>query len=77
MIINGCVQHRNPVYGFSWGWSGGAIVLGKLPVPGCPIWMIVGQGPIALSVGAGWGGAVVRTFLLSFLPLSGSRPDID
>ena len=28
------------------------MVLGKLPVPGRPtIWMIVGQGPIALAVG--------------------------
>ena len=36
------------------GWSGGAMVLGKLPVPGRPtIWVIVGQGPIALAVGAG------------------------
>ena len=55
------------------GWSGGAMVLGKLPVPGRPtIWMIVGQGSIALAVGA---GGVVWTFLLSsifsllFLPL--------
>ena len=32
------------------GWSGGAIVLGKLPVPGRPtIWMTVGQGPTALA----------------------------
>ena len=32
------------------------MVLGKLPVPGRPtIWMIVGQGPIALAVGAGEG----------------------
>ena len=39
------------------------MVLGKLPVPGRPtIWMIVGQGPIALAVGA---GGVVWTFLLS------------
>ena len=32
------------------------MVLGKLPVPGRPtIWTIVGQGPIALAVGAdGW-----------------------
>ena len=31
------------------------MVLGKLPVPGRPtIWMLVGQGPIALAVGA-WG----------------------
>ena len=29
------------------------MVLGKLPVPGCPtIWIIVGQGPIALAIGA-------------------------
>ena len=27
------------------GWSGGAMVLGKFPVPGRPtLWMIVGQG---------------------------------
>ena len=39
------------------------MVLGKLPVPGRPtIWMIVGQGPSALAVGA---GGVVWTFLLS------------
>ena len=63
------------------GWSGGAMVLGKLSVPGRPtIWIIVGQGPTALTVGA---GAVVWTFLLSFilsllfLPLFGRRPDID
>ena len=41
---------------FARGWSGGAMVLGKLPVPGRPtIWMIVGQGPIALAIGAGGG----------------------
>ena len=35
-------------------WSGGAMALGELPVPGRPtIWMIVGQGAIALAVGAG------------------------
>ena len=40
----------------SRGWSGGAMALGKLPVPGRPtIWMIVGQGSIALAVGAGGG----------------------
>ena len=57
------------------------MVLGKFPVPGCPtIWITVGHGPTALSVGA---GAVVWTFfLLSIislfsLPLSGRRPDID
>ena len=64
------------------GWSGSAMVLGKLPVPGRPIiWITVGHGPTALAVGAGWG--VVWTFLLSsilsrlFLPLFGRRPDID
>ena len=35
------------------GWSGGAMVLGKFPVPGRPtIWMTVGQGAIVLAVGA-------------------------
>ena len=38
------------------GFSGGAKVLGKLPVPGRPTILItVGQGPIALAVGAGGG----------------------
>ena len=36
-------------------WSGGAKVLGKLPVPGRPANLDeVGQGPIALAVGARW-----------------------
>ena len=63
------------------GWSGGAMVLGKLPVPGRPtIWITVGQGPPALAIGA---GGVVWPFLLSsilsflFLPLFRKRPDID
>ena len=62
-------------------WSGGAMALGKLPVPErLTFWIKVGQGPIVLAVGAGGG---VWTFLLSFffcllfLPLSGRRPDID
>ena len=38
------------------GWSGGAMVLGKLPVPGRPTILItVGQGPTALAVDAGGG----------------------
>ena len=55
-----------------WGWSGGAKVLDKLPVPGRPtIWMIVGQGSVALAVDA---LGVVWAFLLSaiFYPLSPS-----
>ena len=40
----------------AWGSSGGAMVLGKLSVPGRPtIWITVGQGPTALAVGAGGG----------------------
>ena len=31
------------------------MALGKLPVPGRPTIWTVGQGPIALAVGAGWG----------------------
>ena len=35
------------------GWSGCAMVLVKFPVPGRPtIWIIVGQGPTGLAVGA-------------------------
>ena len=60
------------------GWSGGAIVLGKLPVPGRPtIWITVGQGPIALAVGGGGSGLDIFYSHLSFLPLFGRRPDID
>ena len=45
------------------------MVLGKLPVPGRPtIWMIVGQGPIALAVGAG--GVVLDIFTRLFSPFS-------
>ena len=43
----------NVIYLILKGWSGGAMVLGKLPVP--TSLMIVGQGPIALAVGAGGG----------------------
>ena len=40
----------------SWEWSGGAMVLGKLPVLGRPtIRITVGQGPTALAVCAGGG----------------------
>ena len=42
------------------------MVLGKLPVPGRPTFrIIVGQGPIALAVGAG-GGCFDKSFLSSF-----------
>ena len=58
------------------GWSGGAMVLGKLPVPGRPtIWMIVGQGPIALTVGAGGGCLDIFTLLYPFSSVSLSLGD--
>ena len=61
--------------------SGDAMVLGKLPVLGRPTILItVGQGPIALAVGAGGGGLDIFTLIypfLHFLPLFGRRPDID
>ena len=61
---------------FMMGWSGGAMVLGKLPVPGRPtIWMIVGQGPTAIAVGAGGGGLDIFTLLYPFSSFSLSLGD--
>ena len=49
------------------------IIIIKLPVPGRPtIWMIVGQGPTALAVGAGGGCLDIFTLLFLFSPLSPS-----
>ena len=49
------------------GWSGGAMVLGKLPVPGSPtIWITVGQGRTALTVGAGGGCLDIFTLIYPF-----------
>ena len=43
------------------------MVLSKLPVPGRPtIWMIVGQGPIALAVGAGGGWLNIFSLVYHF-----------
>ena len=48
-------------------------MLGKLPVPGRPtIWITVGQGPTALTVGAGGGGLDIFTLIYPFSPLSPS-----
>ena len=54
--------------GSSRGWLGSWKVLGKLSMPRRPtkIWIIVGQGPIALAVGAGR-GCLEFFFRLSFL----------
>ena len=60
----------------SRGWSGGAMVLGKLPVLGRPAILItVGQGPIALAVGAGGGGLDIFTLSYPFSSFSLSLGD--
>ena len=52
------------------GWSGGAMVLGKLPVPGRPTILItVGQGPFALALCAGGGSLDIFTLINPFSPL--------
>ena len=64
------------------GGGCGPVVLGKLLVPArVPlIWIIVGQGPIALAVGAGEGCldifSLIYLFFFSF-SLFRRRPDID
>ena len=58
------------------GGSGGAMVLDKLPVPGRPtIWMLVGQGPVVLAVGAGGSVWDIFTLLYPFSPFSPSLGD--
>ena len=66
----------------SWGWSGGAMVLGKLPVPGRPTNLDYNRARANCACGrCGWG--LFGHFFLSsitslfFLPLSERRPDID
>ena len=75
----GCLDIFTLIYPFSplsWGWSGGAMVLGKLPVPGRPTILItVGQGPIALAVGAGGGGLDIFTLIYPFYSFSLSLRD--
>ena len=58
-----------------WGWSGGTKVLGKLSVPGRPTILItVGQGPIALAVGAGGGGLNIFSLFYPFSLSFGDGP---
>ena len=76
----GCLDIFTLDYPFSpslWGGrSGGAMVLAKLPVPGRPtIWITVGQGPIALAVGAGGGGFDIFTLNYPFFSFSLSLGD--
>ena len=52
------------------------MVLGKLPVPRRPtIWIIVGQGPTALAVGAGRGCLDIFPLLYIFSSQSPSLGD--
>ena len=47
------------------------MVLGKLPVPGRPtVWLLVGQGPIALAVGGLFGLFYSHLSFLSSFSLS-------
>ena len=56
-------------------WSGGAMVLGKLPEMGRPtIWITVGQGPTSLAVGASGGCLDIFTLIYPFSPSSGDHP---
>ena len=49
------------------------MVLGELPVPGVLlIWIIVGQGPTALAVGAGGGSLDIFSLIYHFSFLSPS-----
>ena len=58
------------------GWSGGAMVLCKLSVPGRPTVLItVGQGPIALAIGTGGGGLDIFTLICPFSSFSLSFGD--
>ena len=68
-LILGFVEHS--VY--TRGWSGGAMVQGKLPVPRRPtVLIIIGQGSTALAVGAGGCCLDIFTLICSFSPLSPS-----
>ena len=67
-------------YMYLRGWSGDAMVLGKLPVPRRPTNLDYSRARVyCIYSRCGWG--VVWTFFLSSiifsLPLSGRRPDID
>ena len=71
--LKGPLNPKQPT-NLSGGRSDGAMVLGKIPGPGLPtIWISVGQGPIALAVGAGWGCLDIFTLIYPFSPLSPSQ----
>ena len=58
------------------GVVGGAMVMGTLPVPGRPtISITVGQGPVALAVGAGGSGLDIFALIYPFSSFSLSLGD--
>ena len=64
------------------GWSGGAMVLGKLPVSGRPTNLDYSRARAYCACrkcGLRWFGHFFLSSIISlfFLPLSGRRPDID
>ena len=64
----------------SWGWSGGAKVLGKLPVPGRPTDLDYSRARAYCAsgrCGGGWTFFLSSITSLFFLPLSGKWTDID
>ena len=70
------IPHLSLFFSSYRGWSGGAMVPGKLPVPGRPtIWITEGEGPIALAVGAGGGGLDIFTLIYPFSSFSLSFGD--
>ena len=74
-MFNPIVHMTNMATTPIWGWSGGAMVLGKLPVPGRPTILIpVGQGPIALAVGAGGVALDIFTLICPFSLSLGDGP---
>ena len=75
-LLSYCFMIINAVSNGSWGWSGSAKVLGKLPVRGfLLIWIIVGQGPIAFAVGACGGCSDIFSLIYHFSFLSPSLGD--
>ena len=72
ILLYQCFSH------FKRGWSGCAMVLGKLPVPGRPtIWIRVGQGPAVLAVGASGGCLDIFSLVYHFSFLSPSLWETD
>ena len=84
-ILSACMHNRQeplkPLlkrvkYLHGRGWSGGVMVLGKLPVPGRPTILItVRQGPTALAVGAGGGCLDIFILIYPFSSFSLSLGD--